>query len=585
MGTIDRSSRRAYYARALRELWGDRKNAAGFLAATAVRAVAHGALAVCAGLIGQALVGRQVAYAVGKIQPLIGTFSPLVLSLFGFAAAIVKAAASAASIYGQKRATFRLGDAVRLEITGRILAAGQARGRAQEAHAALVVRIRDVERGMDEGLLAGVRAAAELVPLAVALVALSTTLALGALAVLLPFALALAWARRRFRAQHARAARLAEGLHAGLDELVRHVDLWRSFGASSRVRSALAKLGERAGIAAARAEAGRGALSGANEALAAAALLVVIALVTRGVLPLGHGPLVAFAAIFFLMYRPLRDLGDARSHLDRGAQALGELEELTAHVGQDVPDREPRERLRGRTVRTEASSFRTPAWPFAALEVCGLRARWMGGRGVGFRVEAGEILTIVGPTGSGKTTLLRALLGLEPAEGSVRYGSEELGEAGVGPQARPFAWVPQEAAIVTGMLAENVVLGRADATGADAEELARKSFAAIGASPLVGRVGESVSAGGPELSGGERQWVAIARALVSELPVLLLDEPTAGLDDAAQARVLEALVSLRGRRTVIVVSHRPEPVVIADHVLRLGAPATASDAAETRATA
>ena len=73
------------------------------------------------------------------------------------------------------------------------------------------------------------------------------------------------------------------------------------------------------------------------------------------------------------------------------------------------------------------------------------------------------------------------------------------------------------------------------------------------------------------MSGGERQWIALARALATRMPVLLLDEPTSGLDGESQARVLEAIARLRGRRTVVLVTHRPEPLAIADAVLDLGA--------------
>jgi ABC-type transport system involved in cytochrome bd biosynthesis fused ATPase/permease subunit len=75
-----------------------------------------------------------------------------------------------------------------------------------------------------------------------------------------------------------------------------------------------------------------------------------------------------------------------------------------------------------------------------------------------------------------------------------------------------------------------------------------------------------------KVSGGERQWIAVARALVTRLPVLLLDEPTASLDAASQGRMLRAIAGLRGKRTVVLVTHRPEPLAIADVVVRMEGP-------------
>src|SRR5262245_51156127 len=92
---------------------------------------------------------------------------------------------------------------------------------------------------------------------------------------------------------------------------------------------------------------------------------------------------------------------------------------------------------------------------------------------------------------------------------------------------------------------------------------------AIGGRALAERQRERVHAGGIELSGGERQWIAIARAVASDQPVLLLDEPTSGLDSDAQRRVLDALARLRGSRTIVIVTHRPEPLAIADQVIVL----------------
>jgi len=535
-------------------------------AAVAAQSGANGVMATCAGLLGQALVaGPQSGFSEALVDSRGLNFPPLHLCFLGFAAALVKTAAGAFSMYGQKRVVFEAGNAVRHEITDAILRCGQPPSAVVDTNAALVVRLREVERGIDEGVFVGLRAAANLVPLVIALVLLSSTLALAALAALIPFALLLAFVRRRFRRGYARATRLAEELHAGVDELVRHLDLWRTYGAGERVQRALAAAGDEAARASARADAGRTALSGANEVLAAGALLVAVALVERGGIALGRGSLVAFSAVFFLMYRPLRDLGDARTAVERGADALGaldviraDLEARGAHLRVRAPQNDP------------TSTSRTYGWKPARLVVRGLvvaRDAWSTPV-TDLHAEPGEIVALVGPTGSGKTTLLRALLGLEPdALGTISYGDHDLSAAGVGPRERPFAWVPQEAAVISGTLDDNVTLGASELV-VGAPQITLQS---LGAQSLLDRAGTTrLHAGGPELSGGERQWVSLARALASGLPVLLLDEPTSGLDADSQARVLATLATLRGRRTVIVVTHRPEPLLIADRIVRMG---------------
>ena len=87
---------------------------------------------------------------------------------------------------------------------------------------------------------------------------------------------------------------------------------------------------------------------------------------------------------------------------------------------------------------------------------------------------------------------------------------------------------------------------------------------------LEGCDGAALGAAGRPVSGGERKWIALARAIATDLPVLLLDEPTAGLDRAAEMRVLAALEQLRGERTIILVSHQAEVVALADRVVRVG---------------
>jgi ATP-binding cassette subfamily C protein CydD len=311
--------------------------------------------------------------------------------------------------------------------------------------------------------------------------------------------------------------------------------------------------------------------------------------------PLGDGTLIAFAVPFFMAYRPLRDLGDARTALERGAASLASLESAARPASRAALS-SPSGAMGRRTGVGTAPQRR---WERAVLEVRkvgvvrdDLDVAMADGRDVApeegrpepseaLRLEStargeesrtsfvlypGEIVAIVGPTGSGKTTLLRALLGLEPgARGSVRYGGAELLHAGVGPFERPFAWAPQDAPLLAGSLEENVLLGRTD------PRTVIEVLRSLGAERLARDcAGVELGASGRPVSGGERKWIALARAIASELPVLLLDEPTAGLDAAAQHDLLQALQRLRPTRAIVVVTHLRDAERWADRVVAIG---------------
>ncbi len=543
---------------------------------------AHAVMATSAGLLGEALLGVEVGAAKQLVQPLRFAASPLFLCVVGLSAAIAKAASGALSVYGQRRLSFQVGDAVRRDVIEEILRVGEASRSVAGTNAALAIRVRDVERGVDEGLLASYRAWTHLLPLGGFLIFLSPKLALGACAALVPFSLLLRRARRRLRGTHSKASTLAERLHGAVDEVVRHLDLWRTYGALGRVRGALTSLGNEAGRVAARADASKAALSGTNEALAAAALLVAVLLVEHAGIQVAKGSLVAFVTVFFMMYRPLRDLGDAATAIDRGSRALDDLH--LVHAGAPKPN-QPDHAEPPPFVARGSNSFDAPTesdWSLASLQVRGLAVQYDTHRTTAVNLDAdpGELVMVVGPTGTGKSSFFRALLGLERnITGSVRYGAQDLTRAGVGPHERPFAWVPQEPALIGGDLVENVTLGASSPE--EASPRARTALATLGAEALLERRTGPLVSGGTELSGGERQWVALARALASRLPVLLLDEPTSGLDAASQARVLDALATLKGKRTVLFVTHRPEPLAFADRVIRLSP--TSSEEAQPEA--
>lgn len=530
------------YGLARRELSADRLLFGSFVAAALLYAGGHALTSVAAGLLAKTLV-------VAAPNP--GGWGPISLTLVGLISGLVKGGAAIWTATSKTRMAHRVGAAVRLRIAKRLLERG-AVSPGSEIVARIALGVREVERGIDGGVLAFAQAAAQLLPLIVVLVVLSPQLALGAGVVLLPFGLGIAAARRAWRAWQLDATRLAERIHREVDELVRHVDLFRVYGAAPKLEAELARLGSLAERSSVKAEGGRVGLSAANEVLAAAGLLVVLAVAPRVGFSLSGETLVPFAAVLFMMYRPLRDLGDARSTLWRGALALETLEELSSAESSEPPVSRPRSfRLEPLSVETLGSA--------------------RGGERTSFSADPGEVVAIVGPTGSGKTTLLRALLGLEAhVVGAIHYAGEDLTRAPVGPSSRPFAWVPQDAPIFTGTLADNVLLGRGD------PETALVALEAIGAERLWDECGDAViGPSGRPVSGGERRLIGLARALVLGSPVLLLDEPTEGLDAASEARVIDALARLRGQRTVVIVTHRKAPLAIADRVIELGAEARA----------
>lgn len=183
---------------------------------------------------------------------------------------------------------------------------------------------------------------------------------------------------------------------------------------------------------------------------------------------------------------------------------------------------------------------------------------------------AGTFTAIVGPSGAGKSTLLALLgRGMDPQTGQVRLGQVDIRQISEHTLAQHMTQVFQDSGLFAGSLLWNVSMARPHATPAQLQQAARDAALDDVLSRLPEGWHSEVGPGGALLSGGQRQRVGLARALLSQAPVLLLDEPTASLDARSEARVNRSLQALHGRRTLVLVSHNPTLVRDADQILVL----------------
>lgn len=193
-------------------------------------------------------------------------------------------------------------------------------------------------------------------------------------------------------------------------------------------------------------------------------------------------------------------------------------------------------------------------------------------RDVSFQTKPGSITTIVGPSGSGKSTVAKLMAGFwDAGGGEIRYGGHDVRDIPFGQLMEHVAYVAQDTFLFDRTIADNIRMGRPDATDAEVEEAAR----AAGAYEFIERLpqGFDTPAGeaGARLSGGERQRITIARAMLKNADVVILDEATAYADPENEALVERAISELVAGKTLVTIAHRLSTITGADQIIVMDA--------------
>jgi subfamily B ATP-binding cassette protein MsbA len=268
---------------------------------------------------------------------------------------------------------------------------------------------------------------------------------------------------------------------------------------------------------------------------------------------LSTGSLIAFIWYLGKMYKPMQDLSKMTDTYSRAAVSYERICEVleTEREVRDMPGARRAAPFRGRIEFDHVFFHYDPNAPVL--------------QDVTFRIEPGQVAALVGPTGAGKSTIAGLLPRFyDPTDGAVRIDGQDIRRFQQKSVRRQISFVLQETLLFHGTIWNNIAYGKPEATRAEIVRAAELANAHEFIERLPDGYNTILGERGATLSGGQRQRLAIARAIIRDTPILVLDEPSSGLDAASEKLVFEALDRLIEGKSSIIIAHRLSTIQRAD---------------------